>query len=292
MLYLRNTNQIQSIEFNSGRGPAPILVNSISASYTANSSSLFVLLSQGVTKLSTTSSATTNFTASNGSLISASINGDIQYGFSSSVSLNISASNGSYIFSGSSTGSKIETEFYVNGETTYIISSSFTKTPYEKVTGNGLFRTQYLEYFSGSASFFETAVSSSTGTPNVGQITPGFTASIENRSVQWLGYFEATSSEDYTFFADTDDAMLMWIGPDAIDNYTTASINMGITTRGPIDLTGSVISLVANVQYPMRIQWGDVDGPEFLSMSFSTPTIPKTLDLTNYTFYNTSSNGF
>jgi hypothetical protein len=175
---------------------------------------------------------------------------------------------------------------------TDVFAYQYGFVPTNKVNGNGLFRTQYFEYFDGSASFFDTAESSSAGTADVGVITPGFTSSVDNRSVQWLGYFEPTTSEEYTFFAETDDAMLMWIGPDAIDNYTTASINMGTTIPGPAYLTGSSVNLVAGTQYPIRIQWGEQLVYEYLSMSFETPTITKTLDFTNYTYYNTSSNGF
>ena len=86
--------------------------------------------------------------------------------------------------------------------------------------------------------------------------------------------------------------MLMWVGNDAISNYTTASINMGTTSLGPDYVTGSPVSFVSGTQYPMRIQWGENVGGEFISMSFSTPTITKTTDLTGLTLYNSATNGF
>ena len=297
MLYLRNTNQQQTLDRGIARGPIPGF-SSISASYTANSSSLFVLLSNCDTKLSTTSSATTNFSASNGSVISASAAGGNQLGFTSSVFLSISASDGSYFFTGSSTGSKVENSFNSVGGINYTISSSFSITSASaNPTGTGLYRTQYNGYFAGVPSWFDTATPASVSAngPNTGSINPGFTGSqgqVTNVSVQWLGYFTPTTTEDYTFYAITDDAMFMWIGNDAINNYTTSSKNIGEPGLGPLYLTGSVISLTSGSYYPMRIQFGEAGGGEYLSMSYSTPTISQTYNWSSNMYYNTSSNGF
>jgi|688.fasta_scaffold415664_3 hypothetical protein len=164
--------------------------------------------------------------------------------------------------------------------------------PTGSATGNGLFRTQFNGYFGGNPAFFDTATSSSAGTPDVGVIQTGFSSSVDFRSVQWLGYFQPATTETYTFDATVDDAILMWIGNDAINNYTTASINMGSTSLGPNFESGSPVALISGTQYPMRIQWGENAGGEYISMSFSTPTISQTNNFTGLTFYNTSSNGF
>jgi len=293
MLYLRNTNQLQSLDRGIQRGPAAALISSsVSASYTTNSSSLFVLLNDAVTKLSTTSSATTNFLASANSVVSASLSGTTPSS-SVSMSLFISASNGSLLFTGSSTGSAIMTSFTVGSDVRYTISSSFNNT-----TGSsggdtpGLFRTQYTPYFQGNPAFFDTATSSSAGTADVGVIQTGFTSSVDFRSVQWLGYFKPATTETYQFDATSDDAMFMWIGNDAISNYTTASINMGTASLGPNYVSGSPVALISGTQYPMRIQWGENAGGEYISMSFSTPTISQTTNFTGLTLYNSSTNGF
>ena len=293
MLYLRNTNQLNSLGGGVLRGPTiPSISSSFSASYTTNTSSLFVILNDGNTKLSTTSSATTNFSASFGSVVSASIAGTAPSS-SIAISLSISASDASLYFTGSSTGSAIMTSFTVGNNVRYTISSSFINNPNPILpTGIGLFRTQYTPYFGGNPDFFDTATSSSAGTADVGVIQTGFTSSIDDRSVQWEGYFKPTTTENYTFFADSDDAILMWIGSDAINNYTTASINMGSPSLGPNYVTGSAIALISGSYYPMRLQWGENLSGEYISMSFSTPTITRTLDFTGLTFYNQSSNGF
>ena len=292
-LYLSNTNRIDSSQVSVTRGPAAAQISSsISASYTTTTSSLFVLLSDGVTKLSTTSSASTNFQTAFGGIVSASIAGTTPSS-SIAISLSISASDASYYFTGSSTGSGVMTSFAVGSNVRYTISSSFNVNT-SGSAGNtpGLFRTQYNGYFGGVPSWFDTATPLGAGTADVGVIQTGFTSSVDLRSAQWLGYFQPATTETYTFFADTDDAMLMWVGNDAISNYTTASINMGSTSLGPDYVTGSPVSFVSGTQYPMRIQWGENVGGEFISMSFSTPTITKTTDLTGLTLYNSATNGF
>jgi hypothetical protein len=290
MLYLRNTNQMQSLDRGIQRGGAESLISSsVSASYTTNSSSLFVLLNDAVTILSTTASATTNFLAAPNSVVSASLSATTP---SSSVtmSLFISASNGSLLFTGSSTGSGIMTSFVVGSDVRYTISSSFNR-PAAFELANGLFRTQYTGSFTSPA-WFATAVQSGSMGPNTGSINPGFANPVDYVSVQWLGYFTPTTTENYTFFAFSDDAMYMWIGNDAITNFTTGSKNIGTGSAGPNYLTGSVISLTSGSSYPMRIQWGEQEGGAYLSMSYQTPTIAKTTNWTPNMSYNTATNGF
>ena len=292
MLYLRNTNQLQSLDRGIQRGPAAALISSsVSASYTTNSSSLFVLLNDGTTRLSTTASATTNFLAAPNSVVSASLSATTPSS-SVSMSLFISASNGSLLFTGSSTGSAIMTSFAVGSDVRYTISSSFNRATASVGDTPGLFRTQYLGYFGGNPAYFDSTVSLGPGTADVGVIQTGFTTSVDFRSAQWLGYFKPATTETYTFDATSDDAMFMWIGNDAINNYTTASINMGSATLGPNFVSGSPIALISGTQYPMRIQWGENMGGEYLSMSYSTPTISQTLDFTGLTLYNSTTNGF
>lgn len=169
--------------------------------------------------------------------------------------------------------------------------------PTGSVTGIGLYRTQYTGYFAGNPAFFDTAVSrsGSFNGPNTGSINPAFTGSegsINNISVQWLGYFTPTTTENYEFQATSDDAMYMWIGNDATASYTTASINIGNGGLGPHYLTGSIVSLTSGSFYPMRIQFGEAAGGEYLTMSYSTPTISQTTNWSSNMYYNTASNGF
>ena len=165
--------------------------------------------------------------------------------------------------------------------------------PTPVITGIGLFRTQYAGYFDGNPSWFVTATQSGSAEPNTGSINPGFTSAVNNRSAQWLGYFTPTTTENYTFYANADDAMFMWLGNAATASVlTTGSINIGAEVRGPHDLTGSATPLISGTLYPIRIQWGEADGAEYLSMSYETPTILKTTNWSPNMYYNTASNGF
>jgi hypothetical protein len=80
-----------------------------------------------VTKLSTTSSASTNFQTAFGGIVSASIAGTTPSS-SIAISLSISASDASYYFTGSSTGSGVMTSFAVGSNVMYTISSSISVT--------------------------------------------------------------------------------------------------------------------------------------------------------------------
>jgi hypothetical protein len=158
----------------------------------------------------------------------------------------------------------------------------------------GLWRTQYNGYFGGNPNFFLTAQqygTTNSSVANSGSIAIGFTGAVNEVSCEWKGYFKPQTTENYTFFANSDDAMFMWIGDDAISNYTTSSANIGAATPGPHDLTGSATPLISGISYPMRIQWGENFGDEYLNFQFQTPTISKTATLTNLIF-NSGSNGF
>lgn len=292
MLYLKNTNQLQSLGGGVERGGAIALISSsVSASYTTNSSSLFVLLNDATTKLSTTASATTNFLAAPNSVVSASLSATTPSS-SVSMSLFISASDGSLLFTGSSTGSGIMTSFVVGNNLKYTISSSFNRQ-IPLVTGSGLFRTSFNGYFADDPSFFETATTISGGV-NLSPIALGTaTGSGNNFSVQWLGYFKPTTTNLYSIYLQSDDAAYLWLGGSATASLvTTSSALIGNPgTHSAIENTAS-IDLVANTLYPMRIQYGENTGGEVFSVSVSTDAIPKTTNLTASLFYNTNTNGF
>jgi hypothetical protein len=159
-------------------------------------------------------------------------------------------------------------------------------------TGPGLFRSVYNGYFADNTSFFLSSSAAFSGS-DVGVLTTGTGSSVTFFSIQWQGYFKPSSTEIYSFTLATDDASYLWIGNSATASVPTtvsALINNG-GIHGEVTVTGS-ISLVSGSYYPFRIQYGDGGGGPLFTASFQSTTIPNTLDFTNYTFYNTSSNGF
>ena len=159
-------------------------------------------------------------------------------------------------------------------------------------TGPGLFRSVYNGYFADNTSFFLSSSAVISGS-DTGVLTIGTGSSATVFSVEWKGYFKPSSTETYSFSLSTDDASYLWIGNDATASAPTivsALINNG-GIHGQVTVTGS-ISLVSGSYYPIRIQYGDGGGGAIFTASFQSTTIPNTLDFTNYTFYNTASNGF
>jgi hypothetical protein len=165
---------------------------------------------------------------------------------------------------------------------------------------NGLGRTQYQPAFGGQGApaFTPSAFTGSqyqigTAIANSGSLQPSFltSGSVNTGSAQWLGYFLPSTTETYSFFLRTDDSSTWWVGNAATASLPlTASALLAVTVSGT-SATGS-IALTSGSYLPVRIQYTGVAAFDFFTASFSTPTITKTTDFTNYTFCNTASLGF
>jgi hypothetical protein len=170
----------------------------------------------------------------------------------------------------------------------------------------GLFKTTYAGYFDDNVNFFAGATPQGFGSnpatsvqttdifeqnngPNDGDTDY---SDGGNFSVQWLGYFKPTTTQTHTFFLNSDDASYMWIGPNAVTGFDAgnALINNG-GAHGANEVSGS-IALTAGQYYPVRIQFGELDGEDFLEFNYQTPTIAKTTNVTGLVFYNSNTNGF
>ena len=152
----------------------------------------------------------------------------------------------------------------------------------------GLYKTTYAGYFNDVPSFFATATPTTYGSnPATSVQTTAISEAASddgsNFSCQWLGYFLSSTTETYTFYTASDDASYVWVGSNALSGFTT--------TNG-VQETSGTISLTAGTYYPIRIQFGEASGGDALTFNYSTPTIPKTTDVTGRVFYNLSTNGF
>ncbi len=157
---------------------------------------------------------------------------------------------------------------------------------------NGLYGKRYVGYFgdtqdgnNDNVNWFNTA----TLHGDVNQLTEinNFTSSDDDYSWQWFGYFKASSTENYTFYTNSDDASHVWIGDNAVNGYTTANaiVNNG-GVHPPRPAQSSPVSLVAGTYYPIRIQFGENEGGDVMSFSFSTPTIAQTTNGLGYYYYD------
>jgi len=156
---------------------------------------------------------------------------------------------------------------------------------------NGLYGKRYVGYFNDDVNWFATA----TLQGDVNQLTQinSFTSSADNYSWQWLGYFRASTTENYTFYTNSDDASYLWIGANALAGFTTANANVNNGgPHAPIEITSSPVSLIAGTYYPIRIQFGETGGGDIITVNFSSATISKTTNGLGYYYYNPATNGF
>jgi hypothetical protein len=161
----------------------------------------------------------------------------------------------------------------------------------------GLFKTTYSGYFNDVPDFFATATPASVGgNPTTSVQTTAIeepaTDDGSNFSVQWLGYFLASTTETYTFFTSSDDASYVWVGDTALSGFTTANPVVNNGGAHAVQERSGTISLTAGVFYPIRIQFGEASGGDAMTFAYSTPTITKTTNVTGRVFYNPATNGF
>lgn len=153
---------------------------------------------------------------------------------------------------------------------------------------NGLLGIRYIGYHNDIASWFDSATPH--GDTNTLISIDGFSSSPDNAQLdyyswQWLGYFKPSTTETYTFYTSSDDGSYLWIGENALSGYNTgnAVVNNG-GPHGNSEQSGS-IELVANIYYPIRIQFGEIGGGDIMTVSFSSNTISKTTDGIGYYFH-------
>lgn len=153
----------------------------------------------------------------------------------------------------------------------------------------GLCGIRYVGYHQEDPNWFLTATIY--GDSNNLTSINSFTSSTGNDesyySWQWLGYFRANSNEPYTFYTSSDDGSYLWLGDIALSGYNTnnALVDNG-GAHGFSEQQGTTeISLVSGEYYPIRIQYGEIEGGDAITVSFSTDTISKTTNGSGY-FYN------
>jgi len=97
-----------------------------------------------------------------------------------------------------------------------------------------------------------------------------FTGSGTFYNVEYVGFFYTNSlSGEFTFKTSSDDESFIWIGDTLVVN------NQGVH---PNQERSGKITLQANTYYPMKIRFGNNDGPGNLMVSFSHKDKPLTTD--------------
>jgi hypothetical protein len=118
-----------------------------------------------------------------------------------------------------------------------------------------------LNFFAG-ATFFkavdDTLISwgSQSDGPNPGQ---------SNFSIEWLGYLQVPTTQNYNIFVESDDTMAVWIGSAATGvfnagNCSVSSSNKGLPGQATSTRSANSVTLDSTKWYPIRIWYSEFTG--------------------------------
>src|SRR4029079_9167993 len=96
-----------------------------------------------------------------------------------------------------------------------------------------------------------------------------------NTSFEFFGYFLATSSGYWSFYLNSDDNSLLWLGNTALYDYTLDNASVNISSTGS-NYTSYYMDI--GNYYPMRIQYSNTTGTGDLGLSFVEPSRTYQLD--------------
>jgi hypothetical protein len=169
---------------------------------------------------------------------------------------------------------------------TTVGSSSITLSNIPSQEG-GLFGRRYSGYFSDNVNYFSGAPLSS----QVDQSINNLVESTNNISWEWLGYFRAPTTGTYTFTTVSDDASYVWVGANAVSNFTTANATVNNGGLHAAQSRSGTFAMTAGLFYAIRVQYGQGTGDAVMTLSFSGPGITATTNGDGFFFYNTQTNG-
>ena len=132
-------------------------------------------------------------------------------------------------------------------------------------------------YMNDDPNFFVKNQASTTGiVSDLTNITTSTGGYLNNKStkvsVEWVGYFKPNITGKWLFSLRTDNCSFMWLGDSAKSNYSVN--NTFINNKGlhaPVEKTASM-SLIKDVYYPIRIQFGQNMGGTRFTLTFSSPS--------------------
>jgi len=104
---------------------------------------------------------------------------------------------------------------------------------------------------------------------NWGAGSPDPALPVDSFSVRWTGELEVPFSETYTFYANTDDGVRLWVADKLI-------INLWTDRRAPTEAKAT-IELVGGQQYPIVMEYyqGNPDGDAVAQLSWESPSISR-----------------
>jgi len=146
-------------------------------------------------------------------------------------------------------------------------------------SASGLYRTKYDGNFTAASNslpatwtynFFDTATAIKSIADTYvswGQQTDGEGLGEHNFSMEWKGYIQVPTTQNYNFYAESDDHIAMWIGSAATGTPANATRLLGSNNKNmPSDAaTAGVrgtnsVTLTAGQWYPVRVWFSEHTG--------------------------------
>lgn len=144
----------------------------------------------------------------------------------------------------------------------------------------GLAQVQYKGYFADDPNWFtnerydtsliKVSETGASGLPKF-EVPTGF----GETSYSWTGHFIPDVTGEWQFQIASDDASYMWLGNDAVTNYASGPAGALIKNggvHGSITISAKV-SLIKDQIYPLRIQYGNINGPAAFEFRFMSPGV-------------------
>ena len=175
----------------------------------------------------------------------------------------------------------------------------------------GLWRKKYLGNFTATATsapstwtydFFDDATfikAIADESVSWGQQTDGEGLGESLFSIEWRGYVQVPTTQNYNFYAESDDHIAMWIGTAATDAPANASRLLGsnnksMPTNAAVSGVGNAnsVTLTAGQWYPVRIWFSEHTGG-CKAQVYAHGADGTKLNGSDLTFaYNTATGGF
>ena len=146
-------------------------------------------------------------------------------------------------------------------------------------TASGLYRTKYDGNFTTSSAalpatwtynFFDTATAIKSIADTYvswGQQTDGEGLGEHNFSMEWKGYIQVPTTQNYNFYAESDDHIAMWIGTAATGTPANNTRLLGSNNKNmPSDAAtagvrgANSVTLTAGQWYPVRVWFSEHTG--------------------------------
>ena len=145
--------------------------------------------------------------------------------------------------------------------------------PHPAEINPGLIQNRYSTYFADSTTAFDVPPSTSS---QIVETLPEYTTTSGPKdvySMHWTGYFIPDYSGTWNFRMTSDDAAYLYIGANAVLNYTR-DINSALIDLGsvhPAMTKSATIDLIKDQIYPFRIMYGNALDVSVFKLEFQAP---------------------